>query len=299
MNVTGLLILDKPQGISSNAALSRVKRLMGTRKAGHTGCLDPLATGVLPICLGEATKLSSHLLEADKSYDVTIRLGITTTTGDAEGDVTSVNATPVMSMEQIHALLAGFTGRQLQIPPMYSALKHHGKRLYELARQGIEVERKAREVEISSIALLAYTGETMTLSIRCSKGTYIRSLAMDIGDAMACGAHVTALRRTATASFTLEPSVRLDQLEDMAPEQRLQCLLDLQSMVLHIPEVRISAQNLGAYLQGQPVVATAVLASVVYRCTTENGDFLGMAIGLEDGRVRAKRLLMHKLSAAT
>ena len=272
---------------------------MATRKAGHTGSLDPLATGVLPVCLGEATKLSSHLLDADKSYAVTVLLGITTDSGDAEGEVLSVQEPSPLSPEALHSLLCRFTGAQQQIPPMYSALKQNGKRLYELARQGIEVERPPRPVTIHHIDMLSYTGDQLMLHVSCSKGTYIRSLAMDIGEAMGCGAHVTALRRTATASFTLQQAITLEQLEAMPAADRPDCLLDMQTMITHMPEIQISTSLLPPYLQGQPVAAVATETGKTYRCSTENGDFLGLAIGVDYGSIRAKRLIRHNLPAAT
>ena len=182
---------------------------------------------------------------------------------------------------------------------MYSALKQNGKRLYELARQGIEVERPPRPVTIHHIDMLSYTGDQLMLHVSCSKGTYIRSLAMDIGEAMGCGAHVTALRRTATASFTLQQAITLEQLEAMPAADRPDCLLDMQTMITHMPEIQISTSLLPPYLQGQPVAAAATEAGETYRCSTENGDFLGLAIGVDYGSIRAKRLIRHNLPAAT
>ena len=215
-NINGIFLLDKPAGISSNAALQHVKRLFQARKAGHTGSLDPLATGMLPICLGQATKISGFLLEADKSYHVLIQLGVTTTTGDAEGDIVETRGVDVIGNKQIMSVLADFTGEIEQIPPMYSAVKQNGTPLYKLARQGIEVERKSRKVQIHELKLLNLSGELLEIEVRCSKGTYIRTLAEDIGAQLGCGGYVSNLRRKTVGHFEPERMMTLEMLDSLA-----------------------------------------------------------------------------------
>ena len=214
--VHGILLLDKPEGGSSNHALQRAKRLFGASKAGHTGSLDPLATGMLPICFGEATKLSAFLLDADKGYETTLKLGITTDSADADGSVVQTREVPdSLEYEQFVEICQRFTGSLMQVPPMVSAIKIDGQRLYKLARQGKEVERPARPVTIHQLEVLAFSGDTVRLAVRCSKGTYIRSLVTDIGEAIGCGAHVTALRRTFVSPFEQHLMITLDTLEQM------------------------------------------------------------------------------------
>lgn len=199
--VNGVLLLDKPKGVSSNHALQRVRRLFQAQKAGHTGTLDPMATGLLPICLGEATKFSSHLLEADKVYRTRIELGVITDTGDAEGTVMEQHEVPSLSVDDVEAVLSRFRGEIDQVPPMYSALKHNGKKLYELAREGKQVERAARRVSVYDARLLAFEDTAFELEVSCSKGTYIRTLAEDIGQALGCGAHISQLRSSKRGPF--------------------------------------------------------------------------------------------------
>ena len=214
--VHGILLLDKPEGGSSNHALQRAKRLFGASKAGHTGSLDPLATGMLPVCFGEATKLSAFLLDADKGYETTLKLGITTDSGDADGTPVQIRKVPgSLDHEQFVEICQRFTGPLMQVPPMVSAIKINGQRLYKLARQGKEVERPARPVTIHKIEVLAFSGDTARLAVRCSKGTYIRSLVTDIGELIGCGAHVTALRRTFVSPFEQHVMITLDTLEQM------------------------------------------------------------------------------------
>ena len=212
-DVTGILLLDKPSGITSNAALQQVKHLYFARKAGHTGSLDPLASGILPICMGEATKVSAFLLDADKRYQVRCRLGIRTTTADAEGEVLEERPIGTYSGDQLEAVFDGFRGRIEQIPPMYSALKHKGERLYKLARQGVEVEREPRPVNIYELTLAGQGDDWIDIDVHCSKGTYIRTLAEDIGEKLGCGAHVAALRRSAVGPYGSDQLITLEQLE--------------------------------------------------------------------------------------
>ncbi len=251
--VHGVLLLDKPLGWSSNDALQKVKWLLRAEKAGHTGTLDPLATGVLPLCFGAATKFSQLHLDADKEYEATALLGTKTSTGDAEGDVIAVRAVNVTA-EDVARVLPQFAGPILQTPPMHSALKKDGKALYEYARAGIEVERAARSVTIHAL-----TGDLKTvdaeqtainLVVKCSKGTYIRTLGEDIGEALACGAHLTRLRRTATGEFTQKQCVTLEALEAMTEEERLACLLPVDALLAHHSVVTLDADNAGRFLSG-------------------------------------------------
>ena len=249
----GVLLLDKPLGLSSNDALQKAKWLMRAEKAGHTGTLDPLATGVLPVCFGAATKFSQLQLDADKSYEALARLGATTRTGDAEGDV--LESRPVkVTQADVDRVLAHFLGLILQLPPMYSALKKDGKPLYAYARAGIEVERQERQVTVHALTLaLEPDGEAhsnLRITVRCSKGTYIRTLAQDIGEALGCGAHLVALRRVATGSFDVAQCVGLEQLEGMADGQREACLLPVDALLGEHAVVTLGRDDAGRFLSG-------------------------------------------------
>lgn len=293
-DVNGIVLLDKPVGMSSNAALQTVKRLYCARKAGHTGSLDPLASGLLPLCFGAATKVSAFLLEADKRYRVTIKLGVKTTTGDAEGEVVSRRAVPVIDAAALQAALSRFTGPIEQIPPMHSALKHKGQPLYKLARKGIEVERQARPVVIHELRLLGAEEDMLRVEVACSKGTYIRTLAEDIGEALGVGAHVTELRRTATGPFHGEQMLSLSQLETAAAGEFASLsrfLLPMEAALEHWPEVCLS-DDLAFYLrQGQAVFVPRAPTQGWVRLRTADRRFLGVGRVLDDGRVAPKRLI--------
>lgn len=246
----GVLLLDKGLGLSSNDALVRAKRLFLAQKAGHTGTLDPLASGLLPLCFGEATKFSQDLLEADKTYEATMRLGIRTSTGDAEGEV--LETCPVEAgMSEVEAALARFRGPISQVPPMHSALKRDGKPLYEYARAGQVVERAAREVTIHALELLGAAMPDVTFRVRCSKGTYVRTLAEDIGAALGCGAHLVALRRTGVGALTLDHAVTLEALEAMDSAARDACLRPVDALLSTFPLVRLAAAEAKRFMQGQ------------------------------------------------
>ena len=248
--IDGALLLDKAVGLSSNAALQQAKRLFGARKAGHAGTLDPLASGLLLVLFGEATKFAGPLLDADKEYLATLRLGATTTTGDAEGEV--LERREVKTDEKlIQQALGRFRGEIEQIPPMYSALKRNGVPLYKLARRGEEVERAPRPVVISELELLKRAADEVDLRIRCSKGTYIRSLAQDIGAALGTGAHLSALRRTASGGFRIEEAATLEALEAMTPEQRRRRLLPLADLLAGLPRAELDAQATARLRNGQ------------------------------------------------
>ena len=246
----GVLLLDKGVGLSSNDALMRAKRLLRAQKAGHTGTLDPLASGLLPLCFGEATKFSQDLLEADKTYEATMRLGIRTSTGDAEGEVLATCAVEV-DMPRIEAALARFRGPISQVPPMHSALKRDGKPLYEYARAGQVVERAARDVTIHALELLSAELPDVAFRVTCSKGTYVRTLAEDIGAALGCGAHLVALRRTGVGTLTLDHAVTLEQLEGMEEVARDACLQPVDALLSTFPLVRLGPDDAKRFLHGQ------------------------------------------------
>lgn len=293
LSINGIVLLDKPIHLTSNAALQKVKRIYNARKAGHTGSLDPLASGMLPICFGEATKFSQFLLEADKVYRVTARLGIRTATGDAEGEVLlerPVQVTP----EQLTAVLAKFRGEVSQIPSMYSALKHQGRPLYELARQGIEVERKARTVKVERLELIQFTGNDFSFEVHCSKGTYIRTLVEDIGEALGCGAYVTELRRIQVLPYQTDQMVTLPQLEELRDQQSdslMNYLLPLESLITHAQEINLSEAAAFYLKRGQPVIVPYAPNAGLVKLKLKNGEFFGMGEIMHDGRVAPRRLV--------
>ena len=237
-HISGVFLLNKPLGISSNAALQRVRWLYRAQKAGHTGALDPLASGLLPICLGEATKFSHYLLDSTKRYQTTIHLGHSTTTGDVEGEVLLEQAAPALTEEQIKQVLDKFVGDIQQVPPMYSALKKEGRPLYELARKGIEIEREARPIHIYAIELLSFTENSITLDVTCSKGTYIRVLGEDIAQALGTFGHLTYLHRIKTGHFDLIPEYTIEYLESLTEQEREAVLLPAYAPVDHFPKVQ-------------------------------------------------------------
>jgi len=247
--VHGVLLLDKPLGLSSNDALQKAKRLFRAEKAGHTGTLDPLATGLLPLCFGAATKFAQVSLDADKAYRATLKLGITTSTGDAEGDLMLERAV-AFSREQLEAACRSFIGPIAQIPPMHSALKHEGRALYDYARAGIEVERTARPVTIHAIAIVEWRQDTLVIDVRCSKGTYIRTLAADIGETLGCGAHLIALRRTASGALSLTDAHTLETLAALDEGARDALLLPADTLLADWPEVRLDEDDAGRFLSG-------------------------------------------------
>lgn len=238
-HISGVFLLNKPLGLSSNAALQKLRWLYRAQKAGHTGALDPLATGLLPICLGEATKFSHYLLDSTKRYQTTVRLGQTTTTGDVEGDILQERPIPVLSKELIEQTLEKFRGDIQQVPPMYSALKKEGKPLYELARKGIEIERETRPVTIYALELIEFTENSITLDVTCSKGTYIRVLGEDIGEVLGCGGHLTMLHRIQTGHFELIPSYTIEYLESLMEEQREALLLPVYAPIDHFLKIQV------------------------------------------------------------
>jgi len=293
-DVNGILLLDKPSGITSNDALQQVKRLYFAKKAGHTGSLDPLASGVLPICMGEATKVSAFLLDSDKRYQVRCQLGVRTATADAEGEVLETRPVGVYSREQLEAVLGEFRGSIEQIPPMYSALKHQGQRLYKLARQGVEVEREPRPVEIYELTVAGQGEDWLEISVHCSKGTYVRTLAEDIGYRLGCGAHVSALRRTSVGPYGDDKLVGLEMLRELKENDMPamdELLLPIESALSQWPDVDLSTDAAFYLQQGQPVLVPHAPTSGWVRLYEGNRSFLGMGEILDDGRVAPRRLM--------
>jgi tRNA pseudouridine55 synthase len=286
----GVLLLDKPLGLSSNDALQKAKWLLRAEKAGHTGTLDPLATGLLPLCFGAATKFSQLSLDADKRYLATLALGVRTTTADAEGEVLERRDADGITREQVAAACATFTGEIDQVPPMHSALKHEGKALYEYARQGVEIERKPRRVTIHEIAIVEMHPGTVTLDVRCSKGTYIRTLAEDIGARLGCGASLAALRRTGSGSLSLRGALTLAQIEALPDAARAGLLQAPDCLLAEQPEIRLSAPEAARFLSGQRRRLDAPDAACVRVYGPEPRAFLGSA-HITAGELIADRLL--------
>jgi tRNA pseudouridine55 synthase len=301
-NVNGVLLLDKPQGSSSNHALQKVKRLFGAAKAGHTGSLDPLATGMLPICFGEATKISAFLLDSDKRYHLKCQLGVSTTTGDAEGEVIETQDVSTITEQDIKAVLPEFIGEIDQIPPMYSALKHNGERLYKLARQGIEVERKARRVTIYDIEFLSLAKEgqsedgqqrlILELDVSCSKGTYVRTLVEDIAKKINCGAHITALRRLSVGPYDGEmlTMAQLTALAEQGTDVLDSCLQPIDSGVADWPDVQLGTDAAFYVLQGQAVMVPHAPTHGWVRIYDQS-HFLGVGEIQDDGLVAPRRMI--------
>ncbi|MBU6460976.1 MAG: tRNA pseudouridine(55) synthase TruB [Proteobacteria bacterium] len=291
--VDGLLLLDKPSGITSNFALQQVKRLYDAQKVGHTGTLDPLASGLLPLCFGEATKFSACLLEADKVYEATLKFGVTTETGDSEGRIVSVRPVRI-SVEQFGDVLQGFLGQIEQIPPMFSAIKIQGRPLYDYARQGKTVERPRRSVNIREIRLIEWEQDnTALIQVHCSKGTYIRSLAEDIGEKLGCGAHLCALRRIASSGFHIGASVNLERLACMDEVERRASLMPVDVLVAAWPKLDLDANETHLISQGR-VIRRDGLASGAIRLYGAVGEFLGMGEILE-GIVQPRRLIAQSV----
>ncbi|MGL5287068.1 tRNA pseudouridine synthase B [Aeromonas sp. RU39B] len=299
--VHGILLLDKPAGLTSNDVLQQVKRIYNAAKAGHTGALDPLATGMLPICLGEATKFSQFLLDADKRYQVTAKLGVRTDTSDADGAVVSTRPVNVATGDIIEAL-DKFRGPIMQVPSMYSALKHNGRPLYEYAREGIEIEREARPITIYELKLISVEGDEIKMEVHCSKGTYIRSLVDDLGELLGCGAHVTALRRTQVAQYPYDRMLTLEQLECIFEHARAQTvpprehldplLLPMDTAVASLPEVNLQPAVAAYVNQGQAVqVAGAPQEGLVRMTVGTEREFIGVGEIDDDGRVAPRRLV--------
>lgn len=288
--VDGVLLLDKPSGMSSNAALQKARWLFNAAKAGHTGTLDPMATGLLPLCFGEATKFAGELLDADKSYCATLRLGVTTDTADAEGRVLETRPVAV-SEQQCRTAMADFRGEIEQIPPMYSALKRDGKPLYEYARQGVELDRASRRVTIHRLELIAFSGDEAIIDVDCSKGTYVRTLAADIGEVLGCGAHLSALRRTRIGDLDLAQAISLADLEALLPEHRVARLAPADALLARVPVVQLDALEAERVLHGQGIRRDGVPGQR-YRLYGPDARFLGLGEQSADGWLNPRRLVV-------
>lgn len=295
-NIHGILLLDKRLGVSSNRALQEVRHLFNANKAGHTGSLDPLATGLLPLCFGEATKVSGLMLDDNKRYQVVVQLGVMTDTGDREGAVIETKPVPELSIDEIHACLEKFTGEIDQIPPMYSALKHHGKKLYELAREGKTVERKARHITIFELKLLsdaqalASQPDQLTLEVYCSKGTYIRSLAEDIGHTLGCGGTVNELRRLEAGQFNIEQAKTIEQLTAMDQRSLFECLIKVDKPLEALPAVQLSEAQTVCIKQGQAITFQSLETSPGKVRMYHDAAFLGLGEMFLDGKLAPKKL---------
>lgn len=291
--IDGVFLLNKPLGFSSNQALKKVQWLLNAKKAGHTGTLDPMASGLLPICLGEATKFSHRLLEANKTYIATIQLGITTTTGDQEGEIVSKKDAEVHD-SQLKEILIKFTGDITQIPPMYSALKFEGKPLYEYAREGIEIDRKSRQVTIHAITLLKFEDSVMTIEVSCTKGTYIRTLAEDIGQALGCGAYLKGLERTQTGNFQLTNAITIEALEAMGMPSREKTLLLTDALLKDLSSIELTLTETEAIKKGQPIDFNEE-SDKELRLYSVSGQFVGVGQSDSLGRLFPKRLIANIL----
>ncbi|ABE54297.1 tRNA pseudouridine synthase B [Shewanella denitrificans OS217] len=300
--IDGIVLLDKDTGMSSNYALQRVKRFFNANKAGHTGALDPLATGMLPICLGEATKFSQHLLDADKRYLVTAKLGVRTDTSDSDGEVVQTRDIN-FTQAQLETALEHFRGDTMQVPSMFSALKHQGQPLYKYAREGIEVPREARPITVFELNFIKLEGDELTLDIHCSKGTYIRTITDDLGEMLGCGAHVIMLRRTQVADYPYDKMVSLADLEALVTQAQQQelavgelldpLLLPMDTAVANFPEINLPESMLYYVMQGQAVQASGLKIDVLVRITIgEQRKFVGIGIMNDDGLLAPKRLIV-------
>lgn len=291
LNPHGIVLLNKPLGITSNKALQQIKRLYLAKKAGHTGSLDPLATGMLPICLGEATKFSQYVLDSDKTYVATGLLGTKTTTGDAAGDVVTQVTHVEISPAQLIEVLCEFQGETLQVPSMFSALKHQGVPLYKYARQGIEIQREARPILVHELQLLAFDGQQFQIRVTCGKGTYIRNLVEDIGDRLGVGAHVTQLHREHTTAYANAVMYSMDELVSMDYEQLLQCLLPMDTPVANFPELLLSMSEKQALCQGKLLNKISGPLGTTVRLYEQETGFFGLGTWVSDNVLGAKRLL--------
>ncbi|GLX87308.1 tRNA pseudouridine synthase B [Thalassotalea loyana] len=302
--VHGVVLLDKPYDISSNSALQRVKRIYFAQKAGHTGALDPLATGMLPVCLGEGTKFSQFLLDTDKTYQVTAKLGVRTTTSDVDGDIVSEKPVDV-SQEQLFEALEHFRGESKQVPSMFSALKHQGKPLYLYAREGIEIEREARDITVFRLDVLRFEGDEVDMEIHCSKGTYIRTIVDDLGERLGCGAHVSALRRVGVGSYDRKDMVTLEQLDalleeakerDVSPSSLLDpLLLPMNTALAGMPSVCVDEESARFLRLGNPVNASGLptdgfVQVYIERDVNEGNEFIGVGIVDDNGMLAPKRI---------
>ena len=294
LNIDGILLVNKPYGLTSNAVLQQAKRMFRAKKAGHTGSLDPMATGMLPVCFGEATKICQYLLDADKCYEATGLLGVKTNTGDAMGEVIAQIESFTVSDAELHVVLSQFRGHIKQVPSMFSALKHQGTPLYKYARAGVDIPRPARDVTIHDLQLNQFDGKQFSITVTCSKGTYIRNLVEDIGEQLGVGAHVTRLHRLYTAGLANEPMFSMDDLQEKSAEQLITCLLPMERAVNYMPRVAVSTEVAQALRQGKIVNDIVVADAIGCVCLYENDvHFMGLGDLDSTGVLRVKRLLTN------
>tara|TARA_B100000780_G_scaffold274576_1_gene239802 strand:+ start:413 stop:1309 length:897 start_codon:yes stop_codon:yes gene_type:complete len=289
-DINGLLIIDKPIGFSSNQALSKIKWLFNPKKVGHTGTLDPLATGLLPVCLGEATKFSSYLFDANKTYEAKIKLGFTSSTGDAEGTLTDLNIATFPNKTKVINEIKNFEGEIEQIPPMHSALKHDGKPLYQYAREGLEIPRKKRTVTIFSIKLIDLKENELFLEIECSKGTYIRTLAEDIGKKLNVGGYLIGLRRTVVGSLSINNAISLNLIEESSDEDRLKLINPIDGFLNNFDSLIVNKEESNAIKDGK-IINKKEAKDNIYRLYSEEDIFIGLAEGDINGNLKVKRLM--------
>jgi tRNA pseudouridine55 synthase len=295
--IDGVLLLDKPLGISSQTAVTRAKHLLLAAKAGHTGTLDPMASGLLPVCFGEATKFSQILLNSDKTYAATIRLGMSTTTGDMEGNVTRSVIVRV-TREEVESVLERFVGDIMQTPPMYSAIKHAGRPLYHYARAGKAVHRSPRPVSIADLDLVELNGDVLSITVRCGKGTYVRVLAEDIGEALGCGACLAALKRTAVGGFQLsEGAITLEALQAVEPAARPGWLMPVDSLVASLPRIDLDPSQVRQIVTGREIEGHGMPVAGLTRVYGPDRDFLGVAEVQASGRIVPQRLMARNPAA--
>ena len=290
LDISGVILVDKPLGYSSNQALSKIKWIFSPKKAGHTGTLDPLATGLLPICLGEATKFSSFLLESDKTYEASIKLGFRSNTGDSEGVIVDLNVQHLPALKEIKETLKQFSGMQEQTPPMYSALKFKGKPLYEYARKGEEIERKKRSINIVSLDLIDYSDNVLKITVECSKGTYIRTLASDIGDKLNTGGYLIALRRTAIGSVNVEQAKTLDMIEASDKEARDALIFPIDEFLNYLDDISLVPSAEEAIKDGKTLLFKGMKEGI-YRLYNQDKFFLGLGTLDRHGYLKVRRLL--------
>tara|TARA_B100000768_G_scaffold177690_1_gene192253 strand:+ start:216 stop:1124 length:909 start_codon:yes stop_codon:yes gene_type:complete len=275
LEVNGLLLIDKPLGFSSNQALSKIKWIFSAKKAGHTGTLDPLATGLLPICFGEATKFSNHLFNSEKTYEAILKLGFKSSTGDAEGELTESKIIS-LSMEKLQVALKSFIGLSNQTPPMYSALKYKGQPLYKLAREGVRIERQKREIKISELILLKYEKNVIKFQVTCSKGTYIRTLAEDIANKLGMDGYLTDLRRTKIGEFSINEALSLEKIEILSPDERKACMKPIEVLVNQYPKIFLSDSEVNFIKNGQPIKLSKKLNAEIFSLFTKSNIFIGL-----------------------
>ena len=295
LKINGLLLIDKPLGFSSNQALSKIKWIYSAKKAGHTGTLDPLATGLLPICFGEATKFSSHLLNSEKTYEASIKLGWKSSTGDAEGKLTESKIISI-SLNKLEEVLSSFVGLSNQTPPMFSALKHKGQPLYKLAREGVRIERQQREIKISELKLLSYENNIIKFAVSCSKGTYIRTLAEDIANKLGMDGYLIDLRRTKIGNLNVQNALSLDKIEAISADKRNDFIMPTEALVGEYPKIILTESEENFIKNGQQIQLPKKVNPEIYRLFSKNSTFIGLGEIDSKNLLKAVRLISTNLN---